>query len=111
MTNCDPTPSAMVKLQGTIQAVSRMNFYLWMYLAQEGYFEEALEFVQEKLRTPHHSKRCWESIHWMWPLDATPLLMTSDAFCCQASGLRIRRLLTVLIDRMLSRSLPACGSN
>ena len=52
MTNCDPTPSAMVKLQGTIQAVSRMNFYLWMYLAQEGYFEEALEFVQEKLRTP-----------------------------------------------------------
>ena len=52
MTNCDPTPSAMVKLQGTIQAVSRMNFYLWMYLAQEGEFEDALEFVQEKLRTP-----------------------------------------------------------
>jgi hypothetical protein len=52
MTNCDPTPSAMVKLQATILAVSRMNFYLWMYLAQEGYFEEALEFVQEKLRIP-----------------------------------------------------------
>ena len=52
MMNTDPTPSAMVKLQGTIQAVSRMNFYLWVYLAQEGYFEEAIEFVQEKLQTP-----------------------------------------------------------
>lgn len=29
-----------------------MNFYLWVYLAQEGYFEEAIEFVQEKLQTP-----------------------------------------------------------
>lgn len=52
MMNCDPTPSAMVKLQGTIQAVSRMNFYLWMYLAQEGEFEEAFDFVQEKQRNP-----------------------------------------------------------
>ena len=52
MMNSDPTPSAVVKLQGTIQAVSRMNFYLWMYLAQEGEFEEAFEFVQERQRTP-----------------------------------------------------------
>ena len=52
MTNCESTPSAMVKLQGTIQAVSRMNFYLWMYLAQEGEFEEAFEFVQERQRNP-----------------------------------------------------------
>ncbi len=54
MMNCDPmpTPSAMVKLQSTIQAVSRMNFYLWMYLAQEGEFEEAYEFVQEKQHNP-----------------------------------------------------------
>ena len=52
MMSCDPTPSAMVKLQGTIQSVSRMNFYLWMYLAQEGEFEDALEFVQEKQHSP-----------------------------------------------------------
>ena len=52
MMNCEPTPSAMVKLQGTIQAVSRMNFYLWMYLAQEGDFEEAFDFVQERQRNP-----------------------------------------------------------
>ena len=52
MMNCDSTPSAMVKLQGTIQAVSRMNFYLWMYLAQEGYFEEAFNFIQENQNKP-----------------------------------------------------------
>ena len=52
MMNCEPTPSAMVRLQGTIQAVSRMNFYLWMYLAQEGDFEEAFDFVQERQRNP-----------------------------------------------------------
>ena len=52
MMNCEPTPSAMVRLQGTIQAVSRMNFYLWMYLAKIDEFEEALEFVQEQQRTP-----------------------------------------------------------
>ncbi len=52
MMNTDPTSSAMVKLQGTIQAVSRMNFYLWMYLAQEGEFEDAFEFVQERQRNP-----------------------------------------------------------
>ena len=52
MMNCNSTPPALVKLQGTIQAVSRMNFYLWMYLAQEGEFEEAFEFVRERQRTP-----------------------------------------------------------
>ncbi len=52
MMSCDPTPSAMVKLQGTIQSVSRMNFYLWMYLAQEGEFEEAFDFVREKQQNP-----------------------------------------------------------
>ena len=52
MTNCDSTPSALVKLQGTIQAVSRMNFYLWMFIAQEGEFEEAFEFVTERQQTP-----------------------------------------------------------
>ena len=52
MTNCEPTSSAMVKLQSTIQAVSRMNFYLWMYLAQEGEFEEAFDFVQAPQCTP-----------------------------------------------------------
>ena len=44
--NRESTPPAMVKLQGTIQAVSRMNFYLWMYIAQEGEFDEAMEFVR-----------------------------------------------------------------
>lgn len=29
-----------------------MNFYLWMYLAQEGEFEEAFEFVREKQQDP-----------------------------------------------------------
>lgn len=54
MITFEPPPSAPanVKLQGTIQAISRMNFYLWMYLAQEGEFEEALEFVREKQQNP-----------------------------------------------------------
>ena len=54
MMNCESAPSApaIVKLQGTIQAISRMNFYLWMYLAQEGEFEEAFDFVQEKQHSP-----------------------------------------------------------
>jgi hypothetical protein len=43
---------ANAKAMGTIQAISRMNFYLWMYLAQEGEFEEAFEFVREKQRNP-----------------------------------------------------------
>ena len=50
--NSDSTSSSMVKLQGMIQTASRMNFYLWMYLAEEGEFEEALEFVQERQHTP-----------------------------------------------------------
>ena len=48
MLNFEFAPSAPenMKLQGTIQAISRMNFYLWMYLAQEGEFEEAFDFVR-----------------------------------------------------------------
>ena len=42
------TSPANVKLLSTIRTISRMNFYLWMYLAQEGEFEEAFEFVREK---------------------------------------------------------------
>ena len=42
----------MEKLQCAIQAVSRMNFYLWMYLAQEGIFEEAHDFIRGKLEEP-----------------------------------------------------------
>jgi hypothetical protein len=52
MMNYDSAPADVVKLQDAIQAVSRMNFYLWMYLAQEGEFEDAFEFVQEKQHTP-----------------------------------------------------------
>jgi hypothetical protein len=54
MLNCEFAPSAPenMKLQGTIQAISRMNFYLWMYLAQEGEFEEAFDFVREKQQNP-----------------------------------------------------------
>ena len=54
MMNCESSPSAPanVKLQGMIQAISRMNFYLWMYLAQEGEFEDAFDFVREKQREP-----------------------------------------------------------
>ena len=54
MLNCESAPSAPanVKLQDTIQAISRMNFYLWMYLAQEGEFEEAFDFVREKQQNP-----------------------------------------------------------
>lgn len=43
---------ANVKLLSTIRTISRMNFYLWMYLAQEGEFEEAFEFVREKQQNP-----------------------------------------------------------
>ena len=45
-------PPALVKLQGTIQAVSRMNFYLWMFIAQEGCYEEAEAFVSSRQRDP-----------------------------------------------------------
>lgn len=55
MVYSDPIVSSAptsVRLQDTIQTVSRMNFYLWMYLAQEGEFEDALEFVQSKQKAP-----------------------------------------------------------
>ena len=54
MMNCESIPPApaSVKLQGTIQAISRMNFYLWMFVAQEGEFEEAFEFVTERQQAP-----------------------------------------------------------
>ena len=50
--NRESVPAALVKLQGTIQEVSRMNFYLWMYVAQEGEFEDAMEFVRTMQREP-----------------------------------------------------------
>lgn len=40
------------QLKSTIQAVSRMNFYLWMYLAQEEMFDDAFAFVKEKQHVP-----------------------------------------------------------
>ncbi len=52
MMNQAPGPAEMEKLQCAIQAMSRMNFYLWMYLAQEGIFEEAHDFIREKLEEP-----------------------------------------------------------
>ena len=52
MMNQIPESPAMVKLQCAIQSVSRMNFYLWMYLAQEGIFEEAHDFVRERMEEP-----------------------------------------------------------
>ncbi len=52
MMNQIPESPAMVKLQCAIQSVSRMNFYLWMYLAQEGIFEEAHNFVREQMENP-----------------------------------------------------------
>ncbi len=50
--NQAPEYADMEKLQSAIQTVSQMNFYLWMYLAQEGIFEEAHDFVREKLKEP-----------------------------------------------------------
>ena len=47
--NQAPEYADMEKLQSAIQTVSQMNFYLWMYLAQEGIFEEAHDFVREKI--------------------------------------------------------------
>ena len=41
-----------VQLQNTIQAISRMNFYLWMYLAQVDEFDDAFAFVKEKQQIP-----------------------------------------------------------
>jgi hypothetical protein len=52
MMNQIPRSAEMEKLQCAIQAVSRMNFYLWMYLAQEGIFEEAHDFIRGKLEEP-----------------------------------------------------------
>ncbi len=52
MMNRTPGSAEMEKLPCAIQAVSRMNFYLWMYLAQEGIFEEAHDFVREKMEEP-----------------------------------------------------------
>jgi len=52
MMNQIPESPEMVRLQCAIQAVSRMNFYLWMYLAQEGIFEEAHSFVREQMENP-----------------------------------------------------------
>ena len=54
MMNFEPISSApeYVKIQSTIQAISRTNFYLWMFAAQEGFYEEALEFVTERQQTP-----------------------------------------------------------
>ena len=52
MMNQIPESPAVVKLQYAIQSVSRMNFYLWMYLAQEGIFEEAHIFVREQMENP-----------------------------------------------------------
>ena len=39
----------MARLQCAVRTISRTNFYLWMYVAQEGLFGEAHEFVHEKL--------------------------------------------------------------
>ena len=58
------TPSSMVKLQEAVQTVSRMNFYLWMYLAQEGCFEEAMDFVHSKLRAPSPFEEVLGDIPW-----------------------------------------------
>ena len=52
MMNHVPGHAEIEKLQRAIQAVSRMNFYLWMYLAQEDIFEEAHDFVREKMEEP-----------------------------------------------------------
>ena len=52
MMNQFPEPPTMIKWECAIQAVSRMNFYLWMYLAQEGIFEEAHEFVRDRMEDP-----------------------------------------------------------
>jgi len=52
MTNQTPGFAEMEKMQCAIQTVSRMNFYLWMYLAQEAMFEEAYDFVREKMKEP-----------------------------------------------------------
>lgn len=32
--------------------VYRQNFYLWMFISQEGLWSEAKEFVEENMQTP-----------------------------------------------------------
>lgn len=39
-------------IQAHVLSTSRTNFYLWMYLAQEGYYEDALEFVKSRQGDP-----------------------------------------------------------
>ena len=70
--NREPTPPAMVKLQETIQAVSRMNFYLWMYVAQEGEFEDAKEFVRTMQREPSPFEEMLEINPWEDAVGYTP---------------------------------------
>ena len=49
MMNTVKDPPQMERLQYAARTMSRTNFYLWMYVAQEGLFGEAHEFVREKL--------------------------------------------------------------
>ena len=51
MTYSAITPSPDI-IQAHVLATSRMNFYLWLYLAQEGCYEEALEFVKNRQGDP-----------------------------------------------------------
>ncbi|MBR0343080.1 MAG: hypothetical protein IJH64_12715 [Oscillospiraceae bacterium] len=45
---CSMLEPAIDLLQETVKTVSRTNFFLWMYVAQEGEYDDALEFVTSK---------------------------------------------------------------
>ena len=44
----------MIEKQRDLQDISayRQNFYLWMFIAQEGLWDEAREFLKENMDTP-----------------------------------------------------------
>jgi len=52
MMNPEVRTQEMEKLHDVVRAISRTNFYLWMYLAQEGIFDDAHEFLRDKLESP-----------------------------------------------------------
>lgn len=51
-------PATMEELHHKVKALSRMNFYLWMYIAQEGDFESARMFIHEQIETPTPFEDC-----------------------------------------------------
>ena len=41
-----------VEMKERIQLLSRMNFYLWMYVAREGDYDDAMEFIRSMRNVP-----------------------------------------------------------